>query len=134
MSYARWVLLPALLGALLGGAHLGRSVSDPYVRIHAETKYDPKNEFVVERGLLVRRPCPPDDRALVQWLKSQPGVVECSVQRDPANRLLTISYALEGFHPEPDLGEKVHDLGYGYGGLRTTRRFGRDPAPDDADL
>ena len=60
---------------------------------------------------------PPDDTALQDWLRSQPGVVTaCVGQRASEPKVLVVCFLMTrngwGYPPLPDLETKCDDLGY----------------------
>jgi hypothetical protein len=53
---------------------------------------------------------PASDAALIDWLKSQPGVNEVSVHRD--GKTLAITYEIKAGHPMPNVLDQADTLGY----------------------
>src|SRR5437868_5535969 len=106
MSYTRWVLLPALIGALVALLYLVYLISHPYVHVRTVYTFDSwDGDRWVDRpnAPSERLRSPENDRELRDWLAAQPGVVECSVERDTDAKTLTIDYAQEGYQSEPQL-------------------------------
>ena len=73
---------------------------------------------------VVFRTMPPDDTALLDWVRKQPGVREANASRD--GDALTVVIVMPGSSkdPEPAVVPQAEKLGYGgWGGLKDTVTF-----------
>ena len=101
MRYRLRTLLIAvvLAGALIGA--LGRAVT---------ARYDYHHE--------VRRPCvqlPPDDSAMMDWIRDQPGITKCYVHREGNEAFVGWMESRTLFEPEapwPLVGVAFDQFGY----------------------